>query len=207
MFPLVLKAIEDTDISGKRQGPILNELHSMVFLFNLLSKHRCIHNQFGFKCNRNLKVLSGPILMGPIQVSMVFTGFHLDLWEKHRQEVKAAYHSVQDSEGATEALFWRRSLPSTTSVVETKAPHLCFMVGAIRAGSFYWGPSATPGGAQEPAFRKPSLCSPKTTWTGPFLFVPLPPRAHYFLVKGASSALCLLFDSLDSKGGGILSLS
>lgn len=51
----------------------------MVFPFNLLSKRRRIHIQFGFKCSRNLKVLSGTILMGPIQVSMVFTGFHLDL--------------------------------------------------------------------------------------------------------------------------------
>lgn len=51
----------------------------MFFPFNLLSKHRFIRIQFGFKCNRNLKVLAGTILMGPIQVSMVFTWFHLDL--------------------------------------------------------------------------------------------------------------------------------
>lgn len=120
--------------------------------------------------------------------------------------MKAAYHSIQDSEGAMEALSWRCSLPSNTSVVETKAPHPV-LYGAIRPGSFYWGPSVMPGGAQEPASRKPSLCSPKTAWTGTFLFFPLPPQAHYFLVKGASSVLCLLFDSLDSKGSRILSLS
>lgn len=56
IFPLLLKAMKDPDISEKWQCPVLNLLHSVLFPFNLLSKQRFIFTKFGLKCNRNLKV-------------------------------------------------------------------------------------------------------------------------------------------------------
>lgn len=118
--------------------------------------------------------------------------------------MKAAYHSVQDFEGTMEALFQRCSLPSYMNVVEIKVPHpvLYGVLSNLEASIGVLTPSVTSGGSPRACLPEPLALLSQDILDSDIPFLSTSSSGSLLSRgRGVLSSVCLLFDSLDSKGG------